>query len=58
VRLGQTGVNRMQLQPCVQPLGLIWIVFTSDLKLRVVLADHELVQRAIVADEVAQPTSA
>jgi hypothetical protein len=52
VRLGQTGVNRMQLQPCVQPLG-------SDLdrahvrpELHVVLADHDLVQRAIVADEV------
>ena len=25
---GSDGVNRMQLQPCVQPLGLIWIVVT------------------------------
>jgi hypothetical protein len=31
----------------------MWIVVTSDLKLRVFLADHDLVQGTIGADEVA-----
>jgi hypothetical protein len=31
----------------------MWNVLTSDLKLRVLLADHDLVQRTIGADEVA-----
>lgn len=43
----------MQRQPCVNPWGLMRNVLTSDLKLRVLLADHDLMQGTIGADEVA-----